>query len=243
MPIASVSTATAVNAGRRASPRAAYRTSCSEGLDLFVKAHASLPEFGGMVELIANLLDARAESAQRLGARVGGRHAQCDELLDARRDERLELVVDVGVNGRVVARRQSKEPPHARTKIERLIGCSSSLDAFGGEHRGQRVEVVDEPLRLGAQMGAPRGREPVVARPASVLRHAPLGGDQLALLHAVERLEQRRVVDLSRPADRSSSQVVISNACIGVQDSVFRTSTSSVPFSSAIVRSPPRVYP
>src|SRR5690242_5717140 len=44
------------------------------------------------------------------------------------------------------------------------------------------------------------------------------------------------------PAERSSSQRAISYACIGVQESVLSTSTSSVPFSSA-TESPGRFYP
>ena len=38
----------------------------------------------------------------------------------------------------------------------------------------------------------------------------------------------------TRLVDRASSQVVISNACIGVHDSALRTRTSSVPLSSAM---------
>ena len=44
----------------------------------------------------------------------------------------------------------------------------------------------------------------------------------------------------TRPAERSSIHVVISNACIGVQDNVLSTSGSSVPLSSGM-RLPPSV--
>jgi hypothetical protein len=48
--------------------------------------------------LIADTLDARAESAQGFTSRDVRRYASCDEVVDARRDERLELFIDVGVD-------------------------------------------------------------------------------------------------------------------------------------------------
>src|SRR5437016_254818 len=68
--------------------------------------------------------------------------------------------------------------------------CRAGSGALGGEHGRQRVELIDEPLRLGAQVRAPGLRHPVVARAPAILRDRPLRSDELAFFHTMQRLEQ-----------------------------------------------------
>src|SRR5439155_6325919 len=63
------------------------------------------------------------------------------------------------------------------------------------EDRGEGVHVVDQLCRLGPQVCPPGWLEPVVSRASRVFRDAPLGRDQLPRLHAVQRLEERSVLD------------------------------------------------
>ncbi len=54
--------------------------------------------FGGGLELKSRVVERRAESAERFGARIERRHALRDQMIDAARDERVELVVDVAAS-------------------------------------------------------------------------------------------------------------------------------------------------
>jgi hypothetical protein len=51
------------------------------------------------VELVARVVERRAESANRLAASFVGRHSAPDEVVDAVGDERVELVIDVAPSG------------------------------------------------------------------------------------------------------------------------------------------------
>src|SRR5215475_11461768 len=107
-------------------------------------------------------------------------------MLDARGDQGLELLVDVGVDRGGGCRREAKEPSKAGHVRSAPLGL---------EHARQRIEVIDEAVRLGAEVIATGRREAVVPCAATVLRDAPFGDDELSLLHAMERLEQGSVVD------------------------------------------------
>lgn len=59
--------------------------------------------------------------------------------------------------------------------------------------------MIDEPRGLGAEVVAPGGGDAIVLGAPPVLGHAPLASDVSAVLQAVQRLEQRRIVDLNAP--------------------------------------------
>src|SRR5882672_6494628 len=91
-------------------------------------------------------------------------------------------------------------PPRARERRKsrrtpgRISNCIT-LRPFGAEDAHKGVEVVDETRRLITQIRPARARQAVVARTAAVLRDAPLGAEELALLETAEGLEERGVVD------------------------------------------------
>lgn len=73
---------------------------------------------GGSVELSASVVDAGAEAAQGFRARLFGGESARDEMVDAIRNERFELFVDVGVELLLVAWRETKEALNVGAQTE-----------------------------------------------------------------------------------------------------------------------------
>src|SRR6185437_16620950 len=97
---------------------------------------------------------------------------------------------------RVKSRSSRRIPGRISEVMEPLLRRSRRRS----EDVGYRLRVAD-PLRgLGGDARAPRSRDAIVPRPLIVLRHPPLGGDEIALLEAVERLIERAVADVERAA-------------------------------------------
>ena len=71
------------------------------------ESHAALTELDGPMELIAHLVETRAEAQGRFDAGVVDRHAARNEIVDARREERFQLFVDVGVQLGAAASRKT----------------------------------------------------------------------------------------------------------------------------------------
>jgi len=69
--------------------------------------------FGGLTKCGSRLVERAAKPADGFSTRVVPAHAARDELIDARRDERLELVVDLVARVTRVAERQPEPSPHA----------------------------------------------------------------------------------------------------------------------------------
>src|SRR6185503_17505592 len=93
------------------------------------------------------------------------------------------------------AARPRKVSRKSRRTPERIPVMSDSA-AGGFEHGAERAQVIHEIGRLRAKVSAPFPGHGVIPRAAVVLGNAPLGRDEVLLLHAMERLEERRVGDL-----------------------------------------------
>ena len=68
-----------------------------------------LAAVNGVVESPANGVEIVAEPPRRFRARVVMGHAARDEVLDARVDERIQLLVEFGEEARFVARCETEE--------------------------------------------------------------------------------------------------------------------------------------
>src|SRR6185503_9070090 len=71
----------------------------------------------------------------------------------------------------------------------------ASLRGAQGEDGRERVDVIGELLPLGAKEGTAGGSGLVVSRAAAVLGLAPFAGDEAALFHSMEGLDERGVDD------------------------------------------------
>src|SRR5262249_4424464 len=107
-----------------------------EIVEMFVEAHASLPKVSGMVKVFADAIDVGAKSADGLEARVVVSHPSSHEGLDARRDDGVELLVDLGVDCVSRAGRDPEDPTYTRGKVEPAHAMSSSVGA-------QRLDGID----------------------------------------------------------------------------------------------------
>ena len=67
---------------------------------------------------MTNVVERRAESSRGFDASRLRRHAPRNEMLDAVRDQRLELVVDLASRRRRSERREPEEVSHPWAKIE-----------------------------------------------------------------------------------------------------------------------------
>jgi hypothetical protein len=89
-----------------------------------------------MVKAFADAIDVGAQSADGLEARVFVGHSACHEGLDARRDDGVELLVDLGVDCVSRVGRDPEDPAHTRGKVEPAHAISSSVGA-------QRLDWID----------------------------------------------------------------------------------------------------
>src|SRR6185436_4895759 len=71
-----------------------------------------------MVKLIADCVEVCAQPSDGFGARVGVRETVRHERVDARFDQRIELLVDVGINRSRRAEWKAKQPAHAWSQME-----------------------------------------------------------------------------------------------------------------------------
>src|SRR5687768_14641263 len=77
-------------------------------------------------------------------------------------------------------------------------GIAIASPARASQNGGQRRRIPEQPRRLGLQLRATVRRNPVIARFSIVLGDTPLRVDVASLFQPVERLVQRRVLDLER---------------------------------------------
>src|SRR5688500_9906890 len=76
------------------------------------------------------------------------------------------------------------------------ISRATSAGLFGGcHHLPDDAHITRPALGLGAELASPAGGEPIELRIDVVLRETPLGLDEAARFHSVERRVEGRVLD------------------------------------------------
>src|SRR5688500_6761961 len=104
-----------------------------------------------------------------------------------------DLVVDVARDEPATPNRERQNAAHTRSDHVLRLGGH-------GEYAGHRLGVLEPPCRLGPKVRTSARRDAIVPRPSVVLGDTPLGPDQSALFHAIERLVECRVIDLEAAA-------------------------------------------
>ena len=106
-------------------------------LEEFDDAHATLPLIGVYMELIANLIQRRAQATNRLGTRIGRGHPARDQMLDAAGDERRELVVGVAFHRASRPNPKAKHSAHARANVEAHAAHPRDFEVLA-----ERIETI-----------------------------------------------------------------------------------------------------